>query len=800
MGPPDMGAPPPGYWSPAQPPAAQPKRSPVVILVAAVVVALLALGGTVFALRDRLFGGDSGTDADANIGGQPGLTVYGTEYVPLGAWGIADGFTESWQYDGASVGVVGPSTVVVLPTTSTTRPDAGAFVGVDRATGEVRWVDQPGTTDSARFCEPVPWKGYAVCWDDRDGGGRPPFLLSLETGQRTAVSGAVKGDWAVSGGALYLLEQYSAYDSGDFGADSRYVLSRWTTPDGPQWTTTYYDPTPYCQLSAVQVDDLVFACYHVFDAGDGTLLTGGCWGAGLFGGNRFTCLDDAGAGTVTVPLAGGRKATKASAAGALLFVGEKRPDTLLLWDDHSRTALSRFSGSLTSPDWTTQIPMSYPVAAWDGADRVFLLGDDGGTALISLSDGEVLWKSKVSPFPEPMPEAAGIELLDIVFVGDAIWVQDRWDHYPPQLIDATTGETKAQEYQFPGLGAVSAVPAVGTHTSRGDSHVAAVRAGSAADVPQGFPSCPSDTEVIGWTQYPDGLVLVCGTDTSFHVFVTHKGEDLAPTNLTFAPWGWTVTCKDGTVLTVGLGGGYVTVGDGSWGGRGWSRATGRISFPQVAVEACPPDTVPLSLSTWNGGWLLVCGKDLKTPTFAQWDDAIAGTGTSTDVTTNGAGYCINAGAICAGPGEAVLSDTGGLTVQRPVGADWFTTTGPGVVADDDQTVVSINTDLLFEFGSADVTPASADLVRRAVATAPPGVTIQVTGHCDGEGDDVINLPLSQRRAAAVAAIIKAERPDLQVEAIGRGSADPVAQEINPDGTDNPEGRALNRRVEIRYAG
>jgi len=333
------------------------------------------------------------------------------------------------------------------------------------------------------------------------------------------------------------------------------------------------------------------------------------------------------------------------------------------------------------------------------------------------------------------------------------------------------------------------------------------RGPQAVALPTDFPSCPAGMEVVSWTQYPDGLVLICGSDKGFHVTVRHKGKDLAPTDLTFAPWGWTVTCKGGTVLTVTLGGGIVTVGDTTWTARGWSRATGQVIFPKVALEACPPDTVPLSLSTWNGGWLLVCGKDLRDAKMAAWDDALLGNGTSTDVTAAGAGFCVDKRTICAGPGEVVLSDADGMTIQRPIGADWFPKTGPGVTGDpddpggqDDQTVVRIATDLLFEFGSAQVSSGSAEMVRRAVSTAPRGVTIQVTGHSDAMGSDAVNLPLSQQRADAVAAIIKAERPDLQVETIGRGSADPVASETTPYGTDNPEGRALNRRVEIRYAG
>ena len=40
-------------------------------------------------------------------------------------------------------------------------------------------------------------------------------------------------------------------------------------------------------------------------------------------------------------------------------------------------------------------------------------------------------------------------------------------------------------------------------------------------------------------------------------------------------------------------------------------------------------------------------------------------------------------------------------------------------------------------------------------------------------------------------------PAERLTAEGRGAAwEPVAPNTNPDGTDNPEGRQLNRRVEI----
>ncbi len=77
--------------------------------------------------------------------------------------------------------------------------------------------------------------------------------------------------------------------------------------------------------------------------------------------------------------------------------------------------------------------------------------------------------------------------------------------------------------------------------------------------------------------------------------------------------------------------------------------------------------------------------------------------------------------------------------------------------------------------------------------------IIIEGHTDSIGTEEYNLRLSQKRANAVKEwfINKAGLKDLIYETIGYGESKPVAPNQNPDGSDNPEGRAKNRRVEIR---
>ncbi len=115
------------------------------------------------------------------------------------------------------------------------------------------------------------------------------------------------------------------------------------------------------------------------------------------------------------------------------------------------------------------------------------------------------------------------------------------------------------------------------------------------------------------------------------------------------------------------------------------------------------------------------------------------------------------------------------------------------------TVLTLDSDILFDFASAELNSAAQARLGELVAGVPPGAAVRVTGHTDSIGDDASNLELSGRRAEAVAAAITTARPDLILDVQGRGEAEPVAP--NTAGAENnPEGREQNRRVEVRYAG
>ncbi len=107
-------------------------------------------------------------------------------------------------------------------------------------------------------------------------------------------------------------------------------------------------------------------------------------------------------------------------------------------------------------------------------------------------------------------------------------------------------------------------------------------------------------------------------------------------------------------------------------------------------------------------------------------------------------------------------------------------------------------DVLFSFGDASLEPAALEVLA-GVAEKLDGVpSIEITGHTDAIGDEGYNLALGQRRADAVRDWLVANTvltADV-ITARGVGEADPIAPNLTEAGADNPDGRALNRRVEF----
>lgn len=118
--------------------------------------------------------------------------------------------------------------------------------------------------------------------------------------------------------------------------------------------------------------------------------------------------------------------------------------------------------------------------------------------------------------------------------------------------------------------------------------------------------------------------------------------------------------------------------------------------------------------------------------------------------------------------------------------------------DDGEDTMVMLSDLLFGFGEATLEP-EAIAVLESIAPQFAGVpALEISGHTDAIGDEATNAALGQRRADAVRTWF-IENSDLdaqKITAITFGEIAPVASNENADGSDNPDGRALNRRVEF----
>lgn len=115
------------------------------------------------------------------------------------------------------------------------------------------------------------------------------------------------------------------------------------------------------------------------------------------------------------------------------------------------------------------------------------------------------------------------------------------------------------------------------------------------------------------------------------------------------------------------------------------------------------------------------------------------------------------------------------------------------------TQITVVSDVLFGFNSATLAPDAktvlGDIANRLGMARPGAIT--VAGYTDSVGTDAYNLDLSSRRAAAVRDALSGQGPAGRTfQVVGKGKSDPVAPNTNADGSDNPEGRRLNRRVVV----
>ncbi|MBK9531449.1 MAG: OmpA family protein [Chitinophagaceae bacterium] len=108
--------------------------------------------------------------------------------------------------------------------------------------------------------------------------------------------------------------------------------------------------------------------------------------------------------------------------------------------------------------------------------------------------------------------------------------------------------------------------------------------------------------------------------------------------------------------------------------------------------------------------------------------------------------------------------------------------------------------VFFDFDKYDLRPESYLELDRVVGflNEYPNIEIEMSAHTDSKGADDYNMTLSDNRARSVMDyIISRGIAKTRIISQGYGETKPVAGNSHADGTDNPEGRQLNRRVEFK---
>jgi outer membrane protein OmpA-like peptidoglycan-associated protein len=124
----------------------------------------------------------------------------------------------------------------------------------------------------------------------------------------------------------------------------------------------------------------------------------------------------------------------------------------------------------------------------------------------------------------------------------------------------------------------------------------------------------------------------------------------------------------------------------------------------------------------------------------------------------------------------------------------------GAKVTDQEIRIELSADVLFDFDKHDLRAEAVPSLEKVaeVVRAHREAPVTIEGHTDGKGTDAYNQPLSERRAVAVKTwlVERGGANPAKIATKGWGKTKPVASNTKPDGSDDPEGRKKNRRVEI----
>lgn len=119
---------------------------------------------------------------------------------------------------------------------------------------------------------------------------------------------------------------------------------------------------------------------------------------------------------------------------------------------------------------------------------------------------------------------------------------------------------------------------------------------------------------------------------------------------------------------------------------------------------------------------------------------------------------------------------------------------------DTQIKIDLSGDVLFDFDKCNIREdANIELQKvLSIIKAYKSTEIIISGYTDSKGSDEYNLKLSLKRANSVKEwfLKNSSLPSSSLKTFGYGEKKPIASNKKKDGSDNPEGRQKNRRVEF----
>lgn len=177
--------------------------------------------------------------------------------------------------------------------------------------------------------------------------------------------------------------------------------------------------------------------------------------------------------------------------------------------------------------------------------------------------------------------------------------------------------------------------------------------------------------------------------------------------------------------------------------------------------------------------------------------------------TTALGAIALAGLLCASPGTRAQEAGEGKVLDiesKILTIEGITLGVEGALADlgaevtEQEIKIALSGDILFDFDKDTLRPDAFPTLQKVadVLSNYPGAPVLIEGHTDSKGKDGYNQDLSERRAASVRTwlVENAGADGSRIETKGWGETKPAVPNEKPDGSDDPDGRQQNRRVEI----